>query len=69
MSQVAVRLNGQELSLPAGATVARAIEVVGCGTRGVAVAVNSELVPRAQWAGRALMEGDELEVLHAVAGG
>lgn len=37
--------------------------------RGVAVAVNGEVVPRARWAGTMLADGDQVEVLSAVQGG
>ncbi|MGI8844738.1 MAG: sulfur carrier protein ThiS, partial [Thermoleophilaceae bacterium] len=36
---------------------------------GVAVAVDGEVVPRAQWATRELGAGGQVEVLHAVQGG
>ena len=43
---------------------------VGCGSpRGVAVALNGEVVPRGAWAGTQLDEGDRVEVLTAVQGG
>jgi len=38
-------------------------------TSRVAVAVNGKVSPRAQHATQVLMEGDEVEVIHAVAGG
>lgn len=66
---VAVRVNGELLRLPAGCTVEDVVGRLGCGTRGVAVAVNSELVRRADWPVSTLAEGDELEVLQAVPGG
>jgi sulfur carrier protein len=62
-------VNGEALEVSPGATVADVVEVVGCGARGVAVAVNSELVRRAAWPRVALSEGDRVEILHAVAGG
>jgi sulfur carrier protein len=37
--------------------------------RGVAVAVDAEVVPRAEWATTRLSEGDQVEVLVAVQGG
>lgn len=37
--------------------------------RGVAVARNGEVVPRAQWATTALQPGDEIDVVGAVQGG
>jgi sulfur carrier protein len=37
--------------------------------RGVAVAVNLEVVPRADWPGTPVGDGDEIEILTAVQGG
>lgn len=37
--------------------------------RGVAVAVNGEVVPRTGWSGTALRDGDRVEVLTAAQGG
>ena len=37
--------------------------------RGVAVAVEGEVVPRAEWEERVLAEGEAIEVVHAVQGG
>jgi sulfur carrier protein len=37
--------------------------------RGVAVAVDGEVVPRGQWDGFALRDGQHVEVLQAVQGG
>lgn len=36
---------------------------------GIAVAVNSEVVPRSQWTGTELDNGDEVEIVKAVQGG
>ncbi|HTW08124.1 MAG TPA: sulfur carrier protein ThiS [Acidimicrobiales bacterium] len=64
-----VQLNGQDVVLQARATVSDVLASLGCGTRGVAVAVNAELVRRSDWPSVELSEGDRVEVLHAVAGG
>lgn len=37
--------------------------------KGIAVAVNKKMVPRAEWASRVLAEGDEIIVIKAVCGG
>ena len=37
--------------------------------RGVAVAVDGEVVPRGEWSATELEDGREVEVLHAVQGG
>ena len=66
-----VRINGEPRRLPAGATVAQAVRESGVepGGRGVAVAVDGEVVPRGRWESTPLRDGQELEVLHAVQGG
>ena len=66
-----VMLNGEEQRLPDGATVADAVRVSGAAGdgRGVAVAVDGEVVPRGAWQGAPLAEGARVEVLQAVQGG
>jgi sulfur carrier protein len=66
---VKLQVNGEPLELASGATVADVVGALGCGPKGVAVAVNRELVRRADWPTAQLAEGDSVEVLHAVAGG
>jgi sulfur carrier protein len=66
---VKLHVNGEPLELAQGATVADVVGALGCGPRGIAVAVNSELVRRHEWPTAELAEGDSVEVLHAVAGG
>jgi len=54
-----------------GSSVRELLDVLGIDTeaRGVAVAVDAEVVPRAQWATCALGEDARVEVLNAVQGG
>ena len=67
----AVLLNGERRELPGGATVETAVLEAGVERegRGVAVAVDGEVVPRGEWSETALQEGQQVEVLHAVQGG
>jgi len=67
----AVSLNGEQRTLPDGATVFDAVHATGAEgeARGVAVAVDGEVLPRAEWPGTPLDEGCHVEVLHAVQGG
>lgn len=59
--ELVAELTGKELA-PAGQPVD--------GSRlGVAVAVNSAVIPRSQWAGRRLTDGDDVELVTAVQGG
>ena len=65
-----IELNGEPVELAAGASVAVAVDSLGADTaRGVAVAVDGEVVPRGEWDATALSEGQQVEVLHAVQGG
>jgi sulfur carrier protein len=66
----AVLLNGERRELPGGATVQTAVLEAGIEHegRGVAVAVDGEVVPRGEWS-QELHEGQQVEVLHAVQGG
>ncbi len=66
-----VEVNGEAVTLPDGATVARAVEAAGgeSGRRGLAVAVDGEVVPRSEWDATALAEGQRVEVVAAIQGG
>lgn len=62
-------VNGEPRTLDGPLTVETLVEVLACGQRGVAVAVNSTVVTRNTWADTVLMSGDTVEVLHAMQGG
>jgi sulfur carrier protein len=64
-----VTVNGESVELEDGRTVADLVAARAEDHRRVAVAVNADVVPRSGWAGRALRDGDAVEVLVAVAGG
>ena len=66
---VRVRVNGEELDMPGGATVAVLIERLRVATPRVAVERNREIIPKAQYASTELREGDVLEVVEFVGGG
>ena len=55
---IELTVNGESRHFPRGTTVAVAVDAVGCGRRGVAVAVNEVVVSRSAW-----------EVTELVAGG
>ncbi len=66
-----ITLNGRRCELPPSGTPAAALVELGLepGARGVAVAVDGEVVPRAEWGSRALTDGARVEVLTAMQGG
>ena len=66
-----IEVNGQPRDLVAGATVADLLDAIGVDRerRGIAVAVDAEVVPRGQWPTTAIDEGAKVEVLTAIQGG
>jgi len=65
-----IELNGEQLELPAGSTLADAAQAAGVeATRGVAIALDGEVAPRGEWATTPLADGSRVEVLAAIQGG
>jgi thiazole synthase len=66
-----VELNGEPVALPEGAAVTLAVEASGAAgdQRGLAVAIDGEVVPRSEWDRTRLREGQKVEVLAAIQGG
>jgi sulfur carrier protein len=66
-----VVLNGESRQLDEGATVREAVTATGAPSegRGVAVALDGEVVPRRRWDDVPLQEGQRVEVVQAVQGG
>ena len=66
---VTVTVNGDETAIAPGTTVASLVAHLGLEPRGVAVAVDGEVVTRRTWDGRALAPGERVEVLTIAQGG
>lgn len=69
-----IELNGKQTEVPAGATITELIGLVGDGRvpddrRGVAVALDGEVVPRSAWDETIAREGSAVEVVAAIQGG
>jgi sulfur carrier protein len=66
-----IRLNGQESELQPGETVAAVLRRLELSpeARGIAVAVDGEVVPRAGWETYVLSDEARIEVLTAIQGG
>jgi len=66
-----ILLNGQGSDVRAGETVAAVLQRLGLevDARGVAVAVDGEVVPRGRWESLMLGEDSRVEVLTAMQGG
>lgn len=66
-----VTINGERRELPSSATVASVVELldVAPAARGVAVALNGEVVTRSRWSQTELPDGARIEVVAAIQGG
>ena len=66
-----IRLNGDPLELRDRATLAEAAARAGADpeARGLAAAVDGEVVPRAEWEATELADGQTVEVVRAIQGG
>jgi sulfur carrier protein len=66
-----ILLNGTDTELADGATVTAALDALDlpAADRGVAVAVDAEVVPRGQWPAHELHDGARVEILRAIQGG
>ncbi|HTO86803.1 MAG TPA: sulfur carrier protein ThiS [Thermoanaerobaculia bacterium] len=67
--EVRVRVNGEELRLPKGASVAALLERLRVSLPRVAVERNREILPKKEYAATVLAEGDVFEVVELVGGG
>jgi sulfur carrier protein len=70
MSQAEIRVNGESEPLAAATLEALLAEkAVDTGQRGIAVALNGSVVPRAAWPATRLNPGDNVEIVRARQGG
>ncbi len=67
--EVRVRVNGEELRLPKGASVAALLERLRVSLPRVAVERNREILPKKEYAATVLADGDVFEVVELVGGG
>jgi sulfur carrier protein len=68
---VLVSVNGEPRRLPDGATITALVQSLASNSdgRGIAVALDDEVVPRREWSTTGLPDGARVEVLTAVQGG
>lgn len=64
-----LRVNGEERDLEGAGDVAALVEALGLPPRGILVEHNGLALRPAEWAYRALAEGDQVEIIRIVAGG
>lgn len=69
MTTETVRVNGRDVEVGSGTTVASLVEGLGFDTARVAVELNGEICPKARLGETVLRGGDYLEIVSFVGGG
>lgn len=62
-------VNGEAIETANDSSVLDVLDLLGMANARVAVELNREIVPRSEHASRRVLEGDVLEVVHAIGGG
>jgi sulfur carrier protein len=66
---VQITVNGKPRQLGASTSLAELVRAVSDRDKGIAVALNNEVVPRGSWGETAISDGDRIDVVTAVQGG
>lgn len=66
---IAIVLNGEDRLVEPDTCIDSLITLVGVARRGIAVAVDGEVVPRSRWGSRTVLAGARVEIVSAAAGG
>jgi sulfur carrier protein len=66
---IVIELNGESRSVDKNHSVQDLINVLALTNQALAIAVNREIVPRAQWTTHRFSEGDKVDVVRAIGGG
>jgi sulfur carrier protein len=64
-----VIVNGDDIELPADATLIDLLQMLALGSTKVAVELNQSIVPRSQYALQRLQQDDCIEIVYAIGGG
>ena len=62
-------VNGAERAIADGRTIADLVAELGLGGRRIAVEVNRDVVPKAEYSSRTIAAGDQIEIVQFVGGG
>jgi sulfur carrier protein len=66
---VQITVNGQSRDAADGLSLTELVREISDRSTGIAVAVNSEVVPRGSWSDTSVRPGDRVDVVTAVQGG
>jgi thiamine biosynthesis protein ThiS len=64
-----LQVNGKPREMADGSDLQQLLDSIDAVTAGTAVALNSEIIPREHYDDTILQEGDDIVIVHIVAGG
>ena len=64
-----IKVNNKMVTVPEGSSLFQLSQALELPEKGVAVAVNNQMVPRADWLDKKLAENDQVVVIKAACGG
>lgn len=64
-----IKVNNKMVTVPEGSSLFQLAQRLELPEKGVAVAVNNQMVPRADWLDKKLAENDQVVVIKAACGG
>lgn len=64
-----IKVNNKEMGLSSQASLQQLAETLQMPDKGVAVAVNNQMIPRTKWSETILQENDQVVVIKAACGG
>ena len=64
-----IKVNNKMVTVPEGSSLFQLAQTLELPEKGVAVAVNNQMVPRADWLDNKLAENDQVVVIKAACGG
>jgi sulfur carrier protein len=66
---IEVLVNGVASSVASSTTLEGLVQLIGVERRGVAIALDGQVIPRSAWPDSALVDGARVEIVTAAAGG
>ncbi len=66
---IEIFINGSKRRVPESTTVEELIESIGLPKKGIALAINNEVIPKSRWNERSLSPQDRVELLTIAQGG
>lgn len=69
MSAISLFVNGETVELNEPVTAAELLTLLEIQPKGIAIALNAEILPRSEWGSHQIGQGDRIEIVSAAAGG